>query len=243
MKALYAHSKPFQWTVALLFLTAFVALFTLATLAVAFMLGLQVDAPEQWGLAVVVQLVLFLPIWMLLSLFSLAPLFRLTGVLRYYSPYLIVSRARRDRFDLHGATPFDYLLLFRWRDRGRPAVRCILLWYIDGLVALAREMEGGGFPVGTTVSATSYIFSAGTARRYGFTVDEASRFACGGFLTYPTQFLTYSFAQGRWAFPPIRRAKRATINGASLCSQILRLERVQKRLRDAQETARTQTAK
>ena len=231
MKSLYARSQICQWTVALVFLLVLLVLALIATFGVAFMFGLRLDAPAQMGLAVVAQFVLFLPLWMLVSLFLMAPLFRLTGVLRYYSPYLIVSRSRRDRMDLHGATLFDYLLLFRWRDRGRHAVRCILLWYVDGLVALAREIQGGGVPAGTTVSATSYFFSAATARRYGFTVDEAPRFACGGFLTYPTQFLTYSFARGRWALPPVHRARRATIAAADLGSQLARLERVQKRLR------------
>jgi hypothetical protein len=231
MKSLYARSQFFRWIVALWFLIVLLVLVLMATFGVAFMFGLRVDAPAELGLAMVAQLVLLLPLWMLVSLFLLAPFFRLTGVLRYCSPYLIVTRSRRDRIDLHGATPFDYILLFRWRDRGRHAVRCILLWYVDGLVALVREIEGGRFPPGTTVSATSYIFSAATARRYGFTVDDVPRFACGGFLTYPTQLLTYSFARGRWALPPVHRARRATIAAADLCAQTARLERVRKRLR------------
>lgn len=233
MKPLHARSKIFQWAVALVFLMVFVALVLVATFGVIFLLGWRFDDPAELGLALLVHVLLLLPLWMLLTLFLMAPLFRLTGVLRYYSPYLILSRSGRNRIDLHGATPFDYLLLFRWRDRGRPAVRRILLWYVEGLIALAREIEGGRFPIDTTVSATSYIFSASTARRYGFTVDEAPRWACGGFLTYPTQFLTYSFSQARWSLPPVHRARKATIKGADLCSQIARLERVQKRLRDA----------
>lgn len=242
MKSLYARSKLLQWTLALSFLIVFIALVLIATLGTAFTFELPLDDPAQMALAVVVHLALFLPLWMLVCLFLLAPLFRLTGVLRYYSPYLIVSRSGRDRIDLHGATPFDYLLLFRWRDRGRPAVRCILLWYIEGLIALAREIESGCLPIDITLSATSYIFSADTARRYGFTVDESPRFACGGFLTYPTQFLTYSFSQGHWALPPLHRAKKATISGAKLCSQVTHLERVQKRLRGGLDAERTQAS-
>ena len=237
MKALYASSRVFQWTVALLFLTALVALIGIATAGATWALGLQVEAPAQLAFGMAVPLVAFLPLWMLISLFLLAPLFRVTGVLRYCSPYLIVARSGRHRIDLHGATPFDYLLLFRWRDRGRPAVRAILLWYIEGLITLAHDIERGHYPTDTTISATSYIFSSHTARRYGFDVVEAPRFAWGGLLTYPTQFLTYSFARGRWAFPPILGAKRATISGANLCSQIAHLERVQKRLRDAPDTS------
>ena len=227
----YPQSKPLQWTVALLLLLAFVALIMTATLAVASLLNVRRDDPVQLGGALAAHLVLGLPLWMLLSLFLLAPLFRLTGALRYYSPYLIASRARPGRLDLHGATPFDYLLLFRWRERGRPAVRRILLWYVDGLIALARDVERGRLPLDTTLVATSYIFSAASARRFGFTVAESPGFAWGGYLTYPTQFLTYSFAQGRWALPPIHRARQATIQAAALCAHIGRLERLQQRLR------------
>lgn len=237
MKALYARSRLFQWAVALFFLSSFVLLFAAATLGMAMLLELKVDAPAQMAIALTSHLIVFLPIWMLLSLCFLAPLFRLTGVLKYYSPYLIVTRSGRDHLELHGATPFDYFFLFHWRDRGHAAVRSILLWYIDGLISLAREIECGRFPIHTTISATSYIFNGNTARRYGFTIEEAPRFAFGGILTYPTQFLTYSFAKGRWALPPIFRAKKATIDGAKLCAQIVRLERVRQHLNDARISA------
>lgn len=234
MKSRYTQSKPLQWTVALLLLTVQVALVLGATLGVARLLGLRWEHPAHLGLAMAAHVALFLPLWLLLSLFLLAPLFRLTGVLRYYSPYLIVTRGGCGRLALHGATPFDYLLLFRWRDRGRPAVQRILLWYVEGLLVLARELERGRLPLDTTISATSYIFSAGSARRYGFAVEEAPRFSIGGYLTYPTQLLTYSFARGRWALPPIHRARQATLDGATLRAQIGRLERLQTRLRKAQ---------
>jgi hypothetical protein len=67
---------------------------------------------------------------------------------------------------------FDYVLLFRWCDRGRPAVRRILLWYVDGLIALAREIELGRIPHDTEISATSYIFSRHSLRRFGFREDQ-----------------------------------------------------------------------
>lgn len=230
MRALYARSRLLQWTVAIVLVSVFLVLYLIVTLAAAFALGLQIDQPVQLAVAMGIQIAALLPLWMLLGSVLFAPLLRLAGVLRYCSPYLVVTRSGKGKLDLHGAMIFDYFLLFRWSDRGAPAVRKILVWYVDGLLSLAREVVEGRLSIDTTLSGTSYIFSENTARRYGFDVERAAAFSWGGVLTYPTQVLTYSFARGRWTFPPVLRAKRATIDAATLCSQIPRLERMRKRL-------------
>lgn len=230
MKRIDARPKLIQWTVALVLLIAFIALFAMAVLVTASVLSLQPDNPVQLAVALAIQLGVLLPLWMMAAIFFLAPLLRLVGALRYYSPYLIVTRSRGGSLDLHGATLFDYILLFRWSDRGRPAVRKILIWYVEGLLALVREIEKGDLPDNIVLSATSYIFSESIARRYGFRVETASRFSVGGFLTYPTQLITYSFAKGRWAVPPILCARRATISGADLVAQSDQLEKLYRRL-------------
>lgn len=235
MLPMHARSKLFQWTVALVLLVVFIALFTMAALLTAAALGLQADDPVQLVIALAFQLGVLLPVWMMLTGFFLVPLLRLVGALRYYSPYLIATRSRGDHLDLHGATLFDYILLFRWSERGRQAVRKILIWYVEGLLALVDEIEKGRLPDKLVLSATSYIFSESIARRYGFQVETASRFSIGGFLTYPTQVVTYSFAKGGWAFPPILRARRATITGATLRSQAARLQKLRARLLQPEE--------
>lgn len=233
MRALYARSRLFQWIVAFAFFGVFLALHGAVTLGAAILLGLQIDNPLHLSAAVGAHVAVLLPLWMMLGSLFFTPLLRHIGALRYCSPYLVVTRGGHGRIDLHGATLFDYLILFCWSDRGRPAVRKILLWYIDGLLALASEIREGRLPDNTVLSATSYIFSESIARRYGFSVEQASRFSFGGLLTYPTQFLTYTFAKGRWAFPPIFRARRATISGAQLCSQTARLQRLRDHLHSA----------
>lgn len=230
MRQVLARSKLVQWMVAMALLLIFIALFTMAALVVVAVFGLQADDPAQLALVVAIQLGLFLPVWMMAAAFCFAPLLRLLGALRYYSPYLVVTRSHHGNLDLHGATLFDYILLFRWSERGSPAVRKILIWYVEGLLAIIREIEAGKIQSDTVFSATSYIFSESIARRYGFGVETSPRFSIGGFLTLPTQFVTYSFAKGRWAFPPIQRARRATISGAALCLQSARLERLLSRL-------------
>jgi hypothetical protein len=134
---------------------------------------------------------------------------------------------------LHGALPFDYLWLFCWQQRGRPAVRRILLWYVDGLIALAREVETGQIHPETEISGTSYILNGNSLRRLGFKIENAPGGAVGGVLTFPTQFLTYSFARGRWSLPPIHRTKKATISAAELRSRLGPLLDLRERLRSA----------
>jgi hypothetical protein len=231
MKTQTLLSQLLQWLLALALLFIFIGLVLTATLTTASLLHLNIESTVELATALVAPIILLLPVWMLLGLFFLTPLFRLSGVLKYYSPYLIVSRTKPDHLALHGATPFDYLRLFSWKDRGRPAVRRILLWYIEGLLALAREVSKGNISKDTTITGTSYIFSAGNAKRFGFTVEDSGSFAWGGYLTYLTQFLTYSFAQGRWALPPVHLAKRASIKAERLCAKLDFLEQKQKQLR------------
>ena len=216
-------------------LIAFFALVGAVSLSVAALLGLRCDVPSQVIIAVYGNLCLLLPVWMLLANFFMAPLFRLIGFCRYYSPYLIVTGSPARGLQLHGAMLFDYFLLLGWEERGRPAARKILIWYLEGLVALARDIETGRLPMDVSISATSYIFSKRSALRHGFKVNSSRRFLLGGLLTYPTQFLTYSFAKGRWAFPDLSRAKKATISGRELCARIGSFERLLKRLRSQGE--------
>ena len=241
MMKLYDRSPFLPWTVALLLLLGFIALDIIAMLATAAALGLNASAPAHLAAALALPLFGLLPLWMTAANFFCSPLLRLVGALRYVSPYLVVTRSGKGHLHLHGASLFDYLLLFRWTDRGPPAVRKILAWYVEGLLALAREVEQGRIPPETVLCATSYIFSASTARRFGFKVERASRFSFGGLLTYPTQLVTYSFAQGRWTLPPVAKAKRATITGAALSAHTARLQRLRERLLEPTRAAQHAT--
>jgi hypothetical protein len=230
MKGWHERSQIVQWLVALTLLVIFATLFAIPALWIVAALGMDHGNPVHLGLVVLLQLIVLLPFWMLMANVFFTPLLRIVGALRYHSPYLVVTRGGNGSLILHGASLFDYLLLFRWSERGPLAVRKILIWYVEGFLALAREVEEGRIPGCTVISATSYIFSASVARRYGFHVEQGARFSLGGLLTFPTQLVTYSFARGRWALPPISRAKRATITGAALSSQIARLQRLRERL-------------
>lgn len=228
-----AQTTPRRLALAVVLLLVFIALLMLWTLVCARLLGLRCDQPAELGAAMALGVLVPLPIWMLLSFSLLAPILRVVGLLRYYSPYLIVTGSATQGLALHGASPFDYLLLFRWADRGRPAVRRILRWYIEGLVALARDVQDGRFPKDVEITATSYVISHRAAARFGFRPESSRRFAWGGLLTFPTQLFTYSFSRGQWRVPPLGQAMRARTTGAELCAQLERLERVLARLRGA----------
>ena len=136
---------------ALALLLIFIGLVLAATLITASLLHLNIESTLELATALVAPIILLLSVWMLFGLFFLTPLFRLSGVLKHYPPYLIVSRTKPDHLALHGATPFDYLNLFSLKDLGRPAARRILLWHIEGLIAQAREVSKGTISNDTTI--------------------------------------------------------------------------------------------
>lgn len=213
-------------------LVTFVALASVFGLGLVDWLDLNPGRPGRIAMAGLVCFGLPLPVWMLAGSLFLTPALRVIGRLRYYSPVLIVKGSAKRGLELHGALPFDFLMLFSWKQRGRWAARRIWMWYFEGLIALAREIEAGRFPRQVTITGTSYIFSPRLAQRHGFQVETSPWMAWGGWFTWPTQFLTYSFSQGRWCLPPLRRTARARITGGELCSQIASLQKTVDRLKE-----------
>jgi len=203
--------------IALLSLFAFFGAFEGAVIGTQALLRMRGFSGYLQAMALVALLPL--PLWLTLANLTGAPLLRLVGMLQYYSPMFLVTRSGGERLYLHGATLFDYALCMRWRDRGRQARRKTLILYIEGLLGLIQDIELGHVPQAAFITGTSYFFSARQGRRLGFKVEESRRFAFGGLLTYPTHFLTYSFAKGHWAFPNVLNARRASISGAGLLKQ------------------------
>ncbi|HYG34505.1 MAG TPA: hypothetical protein VEC99_06965 [Clostridia bacterium] len=221
-----------QWFLAMFLLFVYGMALVLAALGTQFVLHLPGLAGyrQAMGLAVLVPL----PLWMLLSSLLVAPLMRLLGMLKYYSPLFVVTGSQ-SRVYLHGATLYDYALHLRWRERGVEARLKTLIWYVEGLLGLIRDIQSGAVPATAKITGTSYFFSPHRAQWFGFRVEESWQFALGGILTYPTQLLTYSFAKGRLAFPNVFRAKRASITGARLLEQKTKLEALLERLKDRRQ--------
>lgn len=208
---------PLSWVMAVALCLVLAGVVAAAAFATRAALGLPRGG---FGMAVALGIVnLPLPFWMTLANFLTAPLFQLLHVYTYYSPLLLAERRRGGRLALHGGTLFDYVKHMRWADRGRTATRRVLVFYLQGLLALIAEIEEGRLSGDVVISATSFFFSARHAQRFGFTAEEKRLQALGGVLVYPTLVLTYSYTKGHLAFPNLSHTVSAHIRGAELVAQ------------------------
>jgi hypothetical protein len=193
----------------------------------------------QWLAAVVMALVGLLVMVTMIDLFSRwpatgilwwlyvplgqflnTPLFRLTGIYRYYSPMLIGYMANEKRIDLHSGGSFDYLLLLRSIRPGLPVRQRLLAWHLQGLLYLITEIEQGRLPETVEVSGTSYFFNHHSMKALGFRLEEPGWFYRLNLLVNALDLIwMYSLARGKWAIPQLGKAQKAITTGAVLVQQ------------------------
>jgi hypothetical protein len=158
---------------------------------------------------------------------SVTPFCRATGIYRYHSPMLKATVRTSRTYEVHGGTSWDWLGLFRFRDRGAKAARQVMVWYLEGFLDVATRIERGEIPDSIEVTGTSWFFRADTARRLGFEIRPAGyRLRFNLFLNALDLWLTYSFTRGRFALPDLPAVKQAVIRGDELVrrkGQIARL--------------------
>ena len=198
----------------------------------------------QWIIAIVLSVtgilfsllllsLIYFPLWLVIipivktiSHFAISPLLRLSGLLNYYSPMLLVIKSKTQEWELHNGTTFDYILNMKWKQRGRNASKFIMINYLNGLLKIINEIEEKKSKDEITILGISYIINKKTAERLGFTVEKPSIFRRILFLIdYFTLFLMYSFSQGKVAFPNILKVKKMKISGSKLVAskqQIIR---------------------
>jgi hypothetical protein len=215
MRNLYLRSRGAQWAVA-------VALIAAGAVAIrAALIGVR--GPLSLVLA---------PLLFPLAQISVAPLFRLVGVYRYHSAMLKVTIRTTRVYEIHGGTPFDYVLHLRWRDRGAPAARHILISYLEGLLDIADCVARGELPASIRITGTSYFFREASAARLGFALEKPTlRLRANLLLHLLDLTLLYSFARGRWALPPVWRTRNAVISGAGLLERRSSIESMIRLLR------------
>jgi|GEM_PF-2674797 len=168
-----------------------------------------------------------------LAEFALAPLWRASGAYRYHSP-LLFSVRRAGATELHAGTSYDYLLRFRWRDRGRNARRIVLRDLLSGLLAVADEVGTGQIPRDAPVTIDSHVLSDRTARAFGFEMVPA-RAAERLHLMLDILAISamQSFVRGRPALARVWRARHGVARPADLAAAAprirVRLERIERR--------------
>ncbi len=170
---------------------------------------------------------------------SVTPFCRATGIYLYHSPMLKATLRNSRVWEIHGGTTWDWIVLFRFRDRGAPSARRVMAWYLEGLLDIARRVEAGEVPPTVLVTGTSYFFSAGTARKLGFEIRRAGpRLRLNLLLNGLDLWLTYSFTRGRLALPDLLDVKQAVIRGGELVRRKNQLRRIREMLGGRPDAAR-----
>ena len=175
---------------------------------------------------------------------SVTPFCRATGIYLYHSPMLKATFRGSRIWEIHGGTTWDWLVLFRFRDRGAPAARRVMGWYLEGLLDIVRRVETGEIPKAVLVTGTSYFFSANTARRLGFEIRPAGlRLRFNLLLNVLDLWLCYSFTRGRLAVPALLDVKQAVIRGDELVRRKDQLHRIRRALGRKSDVARRRSAR
>ena len=148
------------------------------------------------------------------------PFFRLIGYFKYLTPLVISTVQTEEQYDLHNVFTFDYLVNFKWADRGKKVQKMLLQHYFKALLVIIERIESGHLPPEVNIVGHSYFFSDRTAKKLGFTISKASSFwVINSALQFIELSYLYSFSQGKWAMPKFWKVRRAEISGTDLLTK------------------------
>ena len=207
MKQFYELPKPVQWIIALVLI----------------FVGLAVMLPilsKPYGLLLFPILAPFL------NLVSV-PILRLVGFYKYLNPYVISTVQTDKQYDLHNVFTFDYLVNFKWADRGKHAQRILLGHYFKALLTIIERIERKELSPEVKIVGHSYFFNDRTAKKLGFKISKASSFwVINSALQFIELTYLYSFSKGAWRLPKFWKVKRAEITGSDLVTKKEMLEKL-----------------
>lgn len=157
---------------------------------------------------------------------------KLTRTYDYRSEFAFTHPVREGELELHLGGGYDYPRLWRMARGNRATMRRLLLGSaIEALAHVAREIESGGRPPETRVSAVSYFFSDATALRFGFKPEKVSDFEKLFFLLSVGDIVPlYWLIMGSFKLPPLLTLKRYTAVGSDLVLRRAELESMADRL-------------
>jgi hypothetical protein len=149
--------------------------------------------------------------------FSITPIFKLTGIYKYYSPMLIGYMANNIQIDLHSGGSFDYLFVMRKYKAGIEFRNRILIYHLEGLLNIINQLENGNILMTVNISGTSYFFNERTLTKIGFELKKPSLFyRINLFVNFIDLIWMYSVSKGRFSIPKIWIAKKVSIPGSKL---------------------------
>jgi len=161
--------------------------------------------------------ILILPVLAPLLNLVTVPFFKLIGIYKYLNPYVLSTVQSNKKYDLHNIFSFDYLVNFKWADRGKVVQKTLLGHYCKALLTIIERIENKELSDQVQIVGHSYFFNTKTAEKLGFTVSKASIFwIINSALQFIELSYLYSFSQGRWAFPKFWKVKKAEIIGSDL---------------------------
>lgn len=170
---------------------------------------------------------LLLPLVLPFFGFALLPFCRITRMATYLSPMVITFGKDVKDYQLHNAQTFDYLVNFKWSERGRIAKQKMLRFYMEALLKIISDIESDVLPESVVVVGNSYFFNERTAGKLGFKVEKASFFrVLNSVFSFVEIALLYSFTEGKLKFPRLWEVKKASVTGSVLLQkkpEILRI--------------------
>ena len=201
MNRFYQMNKISQWLIALLLLMVCLLI--------------------MGGISELIQIhlayLLLFPLAVTVFQFAGTPILALSGIYQYLSPMLLVFSPTKKRYEIHNGTPFDYWIVMRGIESGKPAETQMLIYYLEGLQKIIAKIQAGELPETVKIEGTSYFFSDSTARRFGFTIQPSSLFMIfNAVVNYLDLFWMFSYAKGKWTFPNLLKIKKAHTDGKTL---------------------------
>ncbi|SFH98090.1 hypothetical protein [Halpernia frigidisoli] len=175
---------------------------------------------------------LFFLIYVPISQFAFTPFFRLVSIYRYYSPMLLGYMPNDIQIDLHSGGSFDYLFVMRKFNVGVEIRNKLLMYHLEGIVYLIKQIENKSIPDTVELVGTSYFFNNRTLHKMGFEISNPSLFyRLNLFVNFIDLIWMYSISRGKFSIPKLWKAKKASITGIKLIESKKQIEELYEKLK------------